>query len=766
MISTSSSKSKTPLFFLLLALSLAAAPLVYLPGGEQTLVKLVVSTILVLMAAAAWSIGAIKKSSLSLRFDLDLGLWLAIVALAIIAGLTSADKIVALFGVYAHYQGLLSFAVLTIAFTLWKQVEWQPGFYKVFLTLLVIGGGIQAILALAQVGAGTLGFELLGVGEKSVRSAGTLGNPNIFGSYMVPIIPLAVALAQLVSGRYRRAAYAAAGFILLAALSTLSMSAWLAVLVMGLVLIIDRWRHGGLNRRFLFSLAVAAVLLTAFLFFTESGLTGLGIVGRLESAAGVSGSAGSRIQLWKAGARLVAERPVFGWGPDSFRVVAPGPGLLSGVIELAAHPHNLLLEFAVNLGVPAALLLLVLFGSSLARFWRRPRADGIQRWSADIGLWLGAAIIGQLVITLTQSLNFIPFLLFLALLAAQAGSAPGRTLKTVRLPLPAGYGMVAVALSLVVLASWAGWRSVAAESAYRLGFKASEMEAPPVALTERAIRLNPYAVVYRYRLARIYLARVEIDPDDKDYIQGLAEVEAGRAVRPLDPTFLMIEARLHQHSQAENGSKAAIAAAEEALLLHPRSFAVRRILGDLNMVGREYETAAEHYAHAVNSNPGSNYVWLRLGLARYNARDRAGALAAYREAWHLRQSRTAGFMIDLIEARELQEKGTPEALRRAIELGKKLLRSHPDSLTAKLIVADSYFKLGEYATAARDYQEAAAERPDSFYVWYQAARALDAIGDELSALEAYREAVNIRPASEEAWREIERIEQKLGVVSE
>ena len=747
-------------------MSLAAAPLVYQPRGEQTLIKLVVATILVLAAVVAWSIRAIEKGGLSLRLDIDLGLWLAVFALAVIAGLTAVDKYIAVFGVYAHYQGILSLAILTISFVLWKQVEWRPGLYKLFLALLVIGAVIQASVALAQVGAGVLGFELLGVGARSIRSAGTLGNPNIFGSYIVPMVPLAMALAQLVSGTYRRAAYTAAAFILLAALSTLSISAWLAVLVMGLVLVVDRWRHGGLNGRFLIVLAAVAVLLTAFLFFSESVLTRRGMVGRLESAARFSGSAGSRIQLWKAGARLVAERPAFGWGPDNFKVVAVGPGLLSGAIELAAHPHNLLLEFAVNLGVPAALLFLVLIGSSLTRFWRRPNTDGAERWSADIGLWLGVAVIGQLVITLTQSLNFIPFLLFLALLAAQTGSEPGHVFKTVGLPSPVRFGVTVAALSLLALAGWAGWRSVAAESAYRLGLKASSMEAPSVALTERAIELNPYSVVYRYRLVRIYLARVEVDPDDKDYVKGLAEAEAARAVRPLDPTFLMIEARLHQHSQAEDGPKAAMAAAEEALALHPRSFAARRILGDLSLAEKEYKVAAEHYTHAVNSNPASYHVWLRLGLARYNARDRAGALEAYREAQRLRPSPTADLMVALIEAQDLQESGTRKALWQAIERGKKILRSHPDSFTAKLIVANAYFNLREYDIAARRYREAAVERPDSFYVWYQAGKAHNATGDELSALEAYREAVKIKPASPEALREIERIEERLGLISE
>ncbi len=767
MILQSSSKNSPPLFFLLLALGLAFGPLVYLSRSEPLLIKQVIGIIVILLAALVWLL-VTARHSLSVRVDLDLGLWLGILGLSVAATLAAADQTIAIHGVYAHYQGILSLGALSISFLLWKQADWQSKILQVFLVLLVVGAVAQALLALAQMGAAAFGSQLMGVGVRSIRTSGTFGNPNVFGSYMVPMTLLSIALAQIVSARHKKLIYASTVLILLASLSTLSLSVWLAFGVTGVILVIDRWRRGGVNRRFLLTLLAAVLLIVAFFLFTESGLTRHGIVERINRAATVSGGgAGSRVQLWKAGARLIVARPIVGWGPDNFRVAAPGAGLLGGVIELPAHPHNLLMEFAVNFGLPAALLLALLIMRAIYRFWNRPQAGASHDWGADANLWLGAAIISQLVIILTQSLNFIPFMLLLALLSAQAGVASAVSGRSFMVPASVR-SMLAVAVALLLAGSAAGgWRRLTAESAYRRSLSVSELQAPSVTWAERAVLYNPNIAVYRYRLARIYLARLEAHGNEKDYRQGLKVVVAGRNSRPLDPTPWLIEARLHQARGATGSVEAAQSAAERALRLHPRSAPARRVLGDLSLRTRDYQAAADHYTHAVNSDPTSYYVWLHLGQARYKGRDRPGALAAYTQARRLRpSSRTAALMISLIKARNAQESGIKAELQRAIKIAEGILKEQPHNLTAALIVADSYFELKDYTQAVASYAAAVGIRPRSFYVRYQEGKALQRVGRQKEALEAYREAVKIKPDSSGALIEIEKIEDELGINDE
>jgi len=182
---------------------------------------------------------------------------------------------------------------------------------------------------------------------------------------------------------------------------------------------------------------------------------------------------------------------------------------------------------------------------------------------------------------------------------------------------------------------------------------------------------------------------------------------------------------------------------------------------------KNYRAAGRNYAHAANSDPTSFYVWFRLGLAKYKARDRAGALHAYGEAVRLREgSRAAKMMIGLIEAREHQESGAVEGLRRSIVVAQEVLEIQPKSHIAYLIVADSYFALGDYEEATVHYREAVRLRPGVFYIWYQLAKSLQRSDYLSEALEAYEEAVKIKPVSPGAIGEMRKIEATMGSAME
>lgn len=258
------------------------------------------------------------------------------------------------------------------------------------------------------------------------------------------------------------------------------------------------------------------------------------------------------------------------------------------------------------------------------------------------------------------------------------------------------------------------------------------------------------------------MTRLEVDPDDRDYARGLEVVRAGHDLQPLDPTFYLIEARLHEYSKEVDGVNLAIEAANRALDAHPRSAVVRRMLGGLYMGEKNYRAADKNYTHAANSDPSSFYLWFRLGLARYKARDRADALEAYREAERIRTtSQSTRMMIGLIQAREHQESGTADGLSKSIVAAREVLKIQPQSHIARLIIADSYFQRGDYEEAAVHYEEAAGLRPGSFYIWYQLGKSRHRSQYETQALEAYKEAVKIKPVSPGAVAAIEEIEKGM-----
>lgn len=65
-------------------------------------------------------------------------------------------------------------------------------------------------------------------------------------------------------------------------------------------------------------------------------------------------SVDERASFWKASALLTLHRPIFGWGPYSFRFVQPR--YQKSVLATSDHPHNVFFKLSAERGIPAAVL--------------------------------------------------------------------------------------------------------------------------------------------------------------------------------------------------------------------------------------------------------------------------------------------------------------------------------------------------------------------------------------------------------------------------
>jgi O-antigen ligase len=97
-----------------------------------------------------------------------------------------------------------------------------------------------------------------------------------------------------------------------------------------------------------------AVLALPWLLSAATGLSSAGLLGRLDEVPGC----GSRRVLWSNVLTLIAEKPWLGWGWGEldyahFMTLYPGPRFC----EILDNAHNLPLQLAVELGIPAALAL-------------------------------------------------------------------------------------------------------------------------------------------------------------------------------------------------------------------------------------------------------------------------------------------------------------------------------------------------------------------------------------------------------------------------
>lgn len=188
---------------------------------------------------------------------------------------------------------------------------------------------------------------------------------------------------------------------------------------------------------------IAALLLPVLLEASTGTATGRTLWTRLQGGDGCS----SRLVLWSNVLRLVAERPWTGWGWGELDF-AHYMHLYEGLrfCEILDNAHNLPLHLAVELGVPAAMLLCA---AALLAAWRqRPwaEADPLRQLAWAVLLLLGLHSL------LEYPLWYGPFQI-------AAGGALGWLARPRAEAVPAGPRPVATAIaaSLFVAVGHAAW---------------------------------------------------------------------------------------------------------------------------------------------------------------------------------------------------------------------------------------------------------------------------------------------------------------------
>ena len=108
-----------------------------------------------------------------------------------------------------------------------------------------------------------------------------------------------------------------------------------------------------------------------------------------EEAPGLKTSAIHRLVIWRFVADRIADRPLLGWGMDASRAIPGGEAEASevmpevklppGATVLPLHPHDAALQWRLELGLPGALLCVVILGLALWRVAGSARMPPAQR---------------------------------------------------------------------------------------------------------------------------------------------------------------------------------------------------------------------------------------------------------------------------------------------------------------------------------------------------------------------------------------------------
>jgi len=297
-----------------------------------------------------------------------------LVLILVFSTITSVNIRTSLFGEFDRYDGLTTwlccFSLLYLSYLIFRKRR----AVRQLVSGLAISSSVIAVYGIMQHYG--LDFMKWGPGAEVARSGSTLGNPCFLGAYIVLVIPLTISLAFCGQSSFRLRLMCSVASILMffSLLFTFTRAAWLAFVAALILLFALNYRsifQKALQRKNLI-IAAVCVLVIATGLFLMSGLS-KPYLSRLESSFNLKeGSGFGRLILWKHTLPMILERPVLGWGPDTFSLVFPR--FMTPEFEkimsrraIANDAHNRLLQISASSGVVSVFIylwIIILF------FWR------------------------------------------------------------------------------------------------------------------------------------------------------------------------------------------------------------------------------------------------------------------------------------------------------------------------------------------------------------------------------------------------------------
>ncbi len=442
---------------------------------------------------------------------------------------------------------------------------------------------------------------------------------------------------------------------------TLTRSAWLggAMLFLFLGVVAVRTRvHLHLDGAIAVGVAIGGI---AGLVMRSAGMSSeLNVFSRVADAVSLHGSAGTRVEIWKAAIRAFRDHPVLGNGPDTFRTLFPHYKSaeyvrLAGYNNVADNAHNYVLQTLATTGLPGLVLLygffVAAFAATFRLAWSAPEIKGglilTAWWAAAVGysvhLLFGLSTVGSSV----------------ALFIAVGVLCAANGVRTVAVSGPLRWlAVVPLVLLLATVVSMGLFYVADQKAALAQDYGLTPRQR--VALYQQSLRLNPFNYENRLALGDAYRGEFrEIVMSS----MGSGGIEAGSS------TDIAARGAL---SNAEDSI-------EEVIRRVPQEFDSYAYLANLynfagSWYGKEYYDRADSLAQdAIDLFPNSPQIRVEQAIALWNVGKEAEAFTQ-------------------------------------IEVARKLDGGYATTL---MVAGDFYAAKGRWTDARVAYQEALAIEPDN-----------------------------------------------------
>lgn len=555
----------------------------------------------------------------------------ALGAATLLATLVSINRSASLWGSFERQQGLLTVAAyLALAGVVAARLRAWPQALRLLRALVWAGAPVVVYALIQTLGRDPLPWET----DAASPVVATIGRANFLGSYLVLLIPLTAVAARLAARRWPY--WLLLGGQAVALVATQARAAWLGAAVAIPALFIP-WAVAARRR----GLALAGVGLAVGLVAALVALNlAPALPPALERAPGLarlasltdtqSGSTAARLTIWAAGAGLIADRPLLGYGPETtdlaFAPVYP-PQLVyyQGRAAVVDRLHNVWLDQAATTGIIGALALAALLIATLALAARTLRR-AVDPRARLLAAGLLAAFLGHLVdmqFSFEVTASATVFFLLVGLTAALARGLEESEPRDAALPARPVL-VVASVVFLIVVGLLIARPLLADMECFRGQVAAQPAERAAAALA--ATRLWSVQPEYRLRLA-LTLA------EQGDYPAAAHALESARRMRPTDPDLAAQLGLIY--AQWGGREREAETQNRQAVALAPNVATYQVGLGlALAAQGRRAEgIAALERAVALDATNGEAYGFLAAIYEEVGRTDDARRAAAEADRW-------------------------------------------------------------------------------------------------------------------------------------
>lgn len=565
----------------------------------------------------------------------------------------TADSVVfwtSVWGKYRRFEGLVAFITyllfLIMAIDVFSRDKRR---IETAVKVSLLSGIIVSTYGILQY----LGFDILMWGSlpfEERRSFSTLGNPALLAGYLVTVFPLAFAYSIFTKKLLSLIFGIISTLLTFTCLITaFNRTSWLAAALSIICMVIFIWflaRKRAVETWNLRNMAIIVLILVsvfvALTIHSQMQKTPLTVLKRIEQMTEFGGSFAHRLEIWKAGLRMINKEPFNGLGPDTFRSTSRiFQGEKYGHIAadiVADNAHNYEIHIAAGTGIIGltfflAFLTYVFFEALRIIYQKGFDEDGKAHIFSNENL-------ASLGVNLGLIVSFLAYLFQMITSVSIIGStimwwfafagilSQGKALKTLKLSLKHSHKVAALVVTVVIVlvAIILNVSLVIADHYY---FIAKRYTGFPGYLSiqeeyiKKAMKFNPWLWDIPAEMARSYYLSYK-STNNLEYLDSalnyalLAEsIDKNEA----DIKSLLIQIYLDKGMYDEGSLIEAELVASEMARMMPHHYVSWLLLGEVYFFNQNFEKAIEALEKAIRNNPYSAQSYYVASLCYRNLGD-------------------------------------------------------------------------------------------------------------------------------------------------